>query len=408
MSEVSVSQSTDKTTKVSVFYDQKKYNITLYKNGNNPNIYYYFRWNGKSYQGSSGTDDLEKSKTIVPEIFYDITKGIRKKGHRRVTNFKEVVKEFIKHKERQNLSPNTLVDYRLKSKFLMEKFGNEDISYLCSKKKGLFLEYQEWRENYYQKHKEKRLQTYTRGKTVIKGRHFDTVGIVSLNRECRLLVSILRFSQEYLGLLPGIEIPRYKHIPETGRKNIFSYGEYRRLEKYWKEKNPYYWSIISFVDKTGIRYPSELNRILWRDVNFQEGYVLIRNRKSRGNTIDTEIPLTEKTRAILEYLHSREGISKKSDDYVFVNDKGVQVKNIVKGFKKSLSELGITKKVSMYTFRHTFTTRMVNNPDIPLKTLSYILGHKDTTMLDTRYSHITGKQVRRIFQSMEEKKKKKL
>ena len=176
----------------------------------------------------------------------------------------------------------------------------------------------------------------------------------------------------------------------------------------WEEKNPYYWKIISFVDKSGIRYPSELLKITNSDVNLKEGFVLIRNRKSKKKKIiNTKVPLIEETKKILEELRSREGIPKGPNDPVFVNDKGIQIKYINKGFKKSLSELGINNKLSIYSFRHTYVTRLIKNPEISMKIVSQILGHTDTTMVDRIYSHLTDDDALRAIQRMEEKKKNK-
>jgi len=38
-----------------------KKKITLYKNGDNENIYYYFRYGKKSHRGSTGKSDIQSS-----------------------------------------------------------------------------------------------------------------------------------------------------------------------------------------------------------------------------------------------------------------------------------------------------------------------------------------------------------
>lgn len=400
-----ISKENKEPSKVTLYHEGKNYTITLYKNGNNPNIYYYFRWNRVSHQGSTGCGDLEVSKIIVPQIFVDTINGLRKKGYRGIIRFEDVVERFMEYKRGQKLSPKTIVDYKLKSDFLSEKYGNNDVRQLCSMKQGLFDDYKEWREKYYKTHKDKIRQTYTKGKKLIQGRRFKSVGVVPLNRECRLLVSILKYGQEHMSLLQGVEIPKYSIVKEKRRDEIFTYSEYRKIEKYWKERNYYFYQIISFVDKTGIRYPNELNRILWKDVNFKGGYVEIRDRKSKGDPVNTLIPLEYKTRRILEELFRRDGVPKGSEDLVFVNERGKQIKNITRSFKKCLSDLGIEKKLSMYNFRHTYTTRQVKKHEIPLTMLSYFLGHKDTTMVQRIYSHVKGLDYIKTFHRMEEEKK---
>ena len=55
------------------------HNITLYMNGSNQNIYYYFTYNKKVYRGSTGTNDPKSSVDKVFEIYFEVSKGLRDK-----------------------------------------------------------------------------------------------------------------------------------------------------------------------------------------------------------------------------------------------------------------------------------------------------------------------------------------
>jgi len=67
-------------------------------------------------------------------------------------------------------------------------------------------------------------------------------------------------------------------------------------------------------------------------------------------------------------------------------------------------ECGIEKNLTMYSLRHLFTTRMVRRPDIPIKILSEVLGHKDTTMINKYYSHLRTEDLVNVFQRSEDHK----
>jgi len=378
--------------------------ITLYYNGLNQNIYYYFTWKKKSYRGSTGSDKIEISKNNVSEIFFDVSKGLRGKGRSKTIKFEDIVKKFFDYKGKQNLSERTLSEYKRQSKYLIERFKVRDLESLCSKTE--YLDYGEWRRKYYHTHETKRQIIYKRNGKKLKGRLLEHVGNVPVNRECRLLVNILHFSKEYLGLLKNIEIPSYKIFPERRREGILTRDEYLRLEEYWMKKNPYYWYILSFINNTGIRYPSELLNICWKDINLERSFVLIRNRKNKNKTlpVNTPVPLVGRSKEIIETLKSRENISKEPDDKVFVNDNGIQIKNIRNGFKKSLKECSIDESLTIYSLRHLFTTRMVRRPDIPIKILSEVLGHKDTTMINKYYSHLRTEDLVNVFQRSEDHK----
>jgi integrase len=291
------------------------------------------------------------------------------------------------------------------SKYLLERYKGRDITELCSK--SIYLDYTEWRRKYYQSHETKRKQKYKRYNKDVEGREYLTVGNVRINREIRLLVSILRFAKEYKNVLQDINIPQYTMLEEKRRDALLTQEEYLKLEKHWMNKNPYYWKIISFLNNTGLRYPSELNKIVWSDIDLEKSYVLIRDRKNknRNNVLDTAVPLVGTARTIIEELKAREKISKGETDFVFVNDKGMQIKSINRAFKKSLVECDIDKKkLTMYSLRHLFTTRMIRRADIAPKVLATVLGHRDLTMIDKHYSHFKVEDLVNVFQRSEDHK----
>ena len=288
---------------------------------------------------------------------------------------------------------------------LLKYFHGRDIETFNSK--SIFTEYQNWREDYYINHPKERKQKYKRKNKELKGKTYNKVGPVPINRECRLLVSILKYGKEHKGVLQKTKIPSYTMIKEVRREKILTKDEYLKLKEYFKKTNPYNWLIISFVNHTGIRYPSELNRITWKDVNWSEKYIIIRNRKSKDNILTTSLPLIGRVKEIITELYDRnieKGYPVTGDFPVFTNEKGIQVKYINKSFKTGLRKCGIDENFRIYDLRHLYTSRMIKRPDIPLKFLSYTLGHTTTNTLEKFYTHLNPKDVIRIFEESEKKK----
>lgn len=383
------------------------YKISLYRLNDNPktSIYYYFRHNKIKYQGSTGSNNLDISRTKVIEIYFELTKGIRPKGRKKTVSFEDIVNSFLKYKKEHQLKDKTLVEYNRQSKYLLEWFKKNskgiEINSFLSKSK--YKSYCDWRRTYYEKHEQ--VLTYKRNGKKIEGRKFQSVGNTTLNRECRLLCSVLRHGKEHMGLFKDFQIPSYKMFPEKRRDVLLTRDEYLRLKDYWLNKDPYRWYILSFLNNTGIRW-NELLKITWGDVFFEKSYVLIRERKNKNpNTvINTPVPIIGTPFKILETLKSREGISTNPNDLVFVDNKGRQIKSITKSFKKSLIECNVDKPFTIHGFRHLFTTRMVRRPDIPIKILSNVLGHTSVSTLERSYSHLRGEDYVKVFRESENHK----
>ena len=381
--------------------------ISIYKITITPKYYYYFRHNGVKYQGSCGSDDLETSKLNVREIFYDLTKGIRQKGRKKVIRFEDLVEDFIleKGKEEHKLSPKTLVEYQRQKKYLLEWYKVEskgiDINLFFSKSR--YTDYCNWRKKYYDTHNN--IQEFKRKRETIKGRKYYKVGETTLNRECRLLCSILRYGKKEKNLFRDQQIPSYEMFPENRRNEILEYGDYDKLKKYWSKKNIFFWYCITTINNLGLR-PGELTRIRHCDVHLKEGYVLIIDRKNKNKktTINSPVPMIGSTKETLKILMSRENIPKGTNDLVFVNDKGrlINVPYLSKQFKKSVKEL-TGRNMTLYNLRHNYITRMIKRR-IPIKMISDVTGHTSTDMINKHYSHLIWEDYVRTFGESEKRK----
>jgi integrase len=337
--------------------------ISIYRNGNNPKYYYYFRHNGVKYQGSCLSDDLETSKINVREIFYDLTKGLRQRGRKKRIKLEDVVKDFLKHKKNQGKSPKTIKEYERQSKYILEWYNTHskgsNINVFFSRDR--YKEYCEWRTKYYDDDKHERFQIYYRKRETIQGRPLGNVGNTSLNRECLLMGSILRHGKMFMGILKDIPIPSYEVKKEPSQINekviLDDVDEYYKVKEYWMEKDPFIWDCFGTIFHCGLR-PGELGKITYSDVHLKEGYVLIRNRKSKGDVINTPVPLVQSSREIFERLMSREDVKKGKDDLVFVREgkeKPYSSVYLNKLFKKSV-QMKTGKDMTLHSLRHLFIT----------------------------------------------------
>lgn len=364
-------------------------NITLFAKTGRPNIYYYFRHNGKTYRGTTGCkiDELRRAREVIGHIYEQVLSG-QLKRKKDIITFGYVAEEFLKDRQQKvlnkRLSQKTLDEYTRQVGYLLELFGKREIEKFG--KEDIHKEYIDWRRNYYDNTNTSSIQTYTRAGKNITGRRLKrNVGSVSIDKECQLLVSILNYGRRFLNVLQNTYIAPYEKQGKANTREILSKEEYLKLKKYWTKKNPYYWQIMSFLNNTGLRFPSEIFRLKWGDIDLPHNRMTIRERKRKG---DHTIPLVSRAKEIIETLYMREGIPNGKDDYVWLNDNGERITNISKAFKKSLVVCGINKNISMYSFRHLYTTRMVKRPDIPLKIISEILGHTTLAMIEKHYAKL--------------------
>jgi len=372
--------------------------ISIYRRGNDEKFHYhyYFRLDGKTFRGTCHSKNLDDSEEYSIIKYNEIKKN---KGPQKTTSFPDCVKLFFEFKNTR-VKPTTITTYRIHSRYLLEYFRSIDPNSITSEH---FENYDKWRRNYSREHPRKNTIRYKRkGEEKIMKKPPHTVGDILINREIALLRNILRFG---IGknLLSIKEIPPWEKYDENRRELTLSKTEYLKLQQYFLKTNPYYWSIISFVVNTGLRYKSEINELRWCDIKLEKNYMIIRNRKGRKKSDKKiwSVPIVGTSEKILNELKNR-NVSTNPDDYVFVNNQGKRILNISRSFKKGLIECGITKNLCMYSLRHTYVTKMIETrPDIPLKILAESLGHRSVSMIEKHYGHLRPDTLVKYFRKSE-------
>lgn len=77
--------------------------------------------------------------------------------------------------------------------------------------------------------------------------------------------------------------------------------------------------------------------------------------------------------------------------------------NFERTFKRVLFNCGIEKEGGVHMLRHTFATLLLQrqSSDMDIKTLSKILGHRDTTITYNTYIHVIGEQKRSLVDKLD-------
>ena len=135
---------------------------------------------------------------------------------------------------------------------------------------------------------------------------------------------------------------------------------------------------------TGMRV-SEIFGLQWRDIDFQRGFIHIRDPK--GGT-DQRIPLNDATRNLLEN-HPR------TSDYIFPGPSGGRRLRADKAANRIKAEARLPKEFRpFHGLRHVYATMLASSGQVDLYTLQKLLTHKSPLMTQ-RYAHLRDDALKR-------------
>jgi integrase len=137
---------------------------------------------------------------------------------------------------------------------------------------------------------------------------------------------------------------------------------------------------------TGMRR-GELFRLRWEDVDFERGFIHIRD--SKGGQ-DQKIPLNEAARQVLEN-HPRT-----DSPLVFPGDGGRQKTVLNKRFIRRIKERADLPKGfrPLHGLRHVYASTLASSGKVDMYTLQKLLTHKSPAMTQ-RYAHLRDDALRR-------------
>jgi integrase/recombinase XerD len=135
--------------------------------------------------------------------------------------------------------------------------------------------------------------------------------------------------------------------------------------------------IIMLLLYTGVRV-SELCSIKIRDIDFLNYSIKIFGKGGKFREVPLKFDLSD---AIKEYIRDRD-YNLKDAEYLIIGQRGVLRRDAINTMLERLTEeIGMVNKLKPHTFRHTFSTRLINR-GVPISTVSKLAGHSsvDTTM----------------------------
>ena len=161
-------------------------------------------------------------------------------------------------------------------------------------------------------------------------------------------------------------------------------------------------TIIEVLYGTGIRV-SELVNLKLSNIFFKENIIKI---IGKGNK-ERFVPLGRiASNEIRKYLKIRDNsiIDSKFSDIVFLNryGRGLTRSMIFKIISDSYKRIGLDKKISPHTLRHSFATHLLKN-GADLRTIQIILGHESITTTEI-YTHLDTNHLGEVLKKFHPRK----
>jgi len=136
---------------------------------------------------------------------------------------------------------------------------------------------------------------------------------------------------------------------------------------------------------TGMRR-GELMKLKWKDIDFQRGFIHIRNPKGG---VSVKIPLNDQTRNILKD-------HPKTAEHVFVRDNGLPFTNAInKRVRAIRNAAGLPKDFRpLHGLRHAYASMLASSGQVDMYTLQKLLTHK-SPLMSQRYAHLRDETLKK-------------
>jgi integrase len=175
------------------------------------------------------------------------------------------------------------------------------------------------------------------------------------------------------------------------RKEMLNNEEIQRLiQAISKEENSIVGRIMLLALYSGMR-KGEILKLRWSDINFETGFITLKNAKSGDDEI---IPLNSPTREVFA------NIERGDSEFVFPGkSEKKHIVNVTNGLNRIRDAAKLPKGFRpLHGLRHTYASILASSGEVDMYTLQRLLTHKDskTTL---RYAHLRDEALKKAADS---------
>ena len=146
-------------------------------------------------------------------------------------------------------------------------------------------------------------------------------------------------------------------------------------------------AILETLYSCGLRV-TELINLKISNINFKEGYIKVIGKGDKERLTPIGSNALKYISIYVNEVRVHQKISKNHEDFVFLNNRGSKLSRVMifTLIKRIVDKVGIKKKVSPHTFRHSFATHLIEG-GADLRAVQEMLGHESITTTEI-YTHL--------------------
>ena len=146
-------------------------------------------------------------------------------------------------------------------------------------------------------------------------------------------------------------------------------------------------AILETLYSCGLRV-SELINLQLSNIHFKEGYLKVIGKGDKERLAPIGGRALHYLKIYINEVRNHQSIKKGHDDFVFLNNRGAKLTRVMIFLiiQKLTEVIGLKKKISPHTFRHSFATHLIEG-GADLRAVQEMLGHESITTTEI-YTHL--------------------
>jgi integrase/recombinase XerD len=152
-------------------------------------------------------------------------------------------------------------------------------------------------------------------------------------------------------------------------------------------------AILETLYSCGLRV-SELVNLQLSNIHFKEGYLKVIGKGDKERLAPIGGRAVKYLTIYINEVRNHQNIKKGNEDFVFLNNRGAKLTRVMIFIiiQKLTEKIGLKKKISPHTFRHSFATHLIEG-GADLRAVQEMLGHESITTTEI-YTHLDNEYLR--------------